>query len=112
MVENELDLQSLLDTGLTVSLQINPRTDGLDVPDYLLEDQSSYLYLDIGHNLHIPIPDLLLTESGVSCTLSFNRVPYQCFIPHDAITGVGGPAVKELMQPKKKERPSWLRVIK
>jgi hypothetical protein len=38
----------------------------------------------------IPIPDLVVDEKGISCTLSFNRAPFWCRVPWSAIYALVG----------------------
>lgn len=127
-----LDLEELLDTGLTVMIQIDSSHEDVEIPDHL--KKNSYIVLEVGHNMSVPIPDLELTQDGVSCTLSFNRSPFQCFLPWESIVGYGGEAVNQVVREHNKSRtvqgqssappapvpkdengrvirPDWLRVI-
>ncbi len=38
----------------------------------------------------VRIPDLEVGDDGISCTLSFNRSPFWCFMPWTAIYGLVG----------------------
>ncbi len=44
-----------------------------------------HLVLQYGQNMPIPIPDLEVTEDGVSATLSFSRVPHRTYVPWSAV---------------------------
>jgi hypothetical protein len=43
------------------------------------------LTLDIGLNMVIPIPDLNWDDRGITCTLSFQKQPFYCFIPWSSV---------------------------
>src|SRR5439155_17302728 len=43
------------------------------------------LVLQRGLNFPIPIHDLEIDETGVRCTLSFNRAPFYCVLPWSAV---------------------------
>lgn len=126
-------LEELLDTGLSVLVQVDTSNKDLVIPSYLKANNTTTL--EIGYNLVIPIPDLNITEDGFSCTLSFKRVQFHCFVPWDSIIGYGGDAYRHLLEIKnehveqassttnkkpssKKDkngkviRPSWLKVVK
>jgi hypothetical protein len=123
----ELELITLLETGLSVLVKINATHPCVVLPGHLSSRDS--VVLEIGYNLPVPIPDLTLDDAGITCTLSFNRIPFLCFIPLEAISGFGGAAVKEICNKNKKIikktksgtpidnagkviRPTWLKVIK
>jgi hypothetical protein len=72
-----------LGTGQTVLLYLDPRLDNVLVPEAF--SKQSLLVLQIGYNMAIPIPDLELQEKGVLATLTFNRRPFQCFVPWEAL---------------------------
>lgn len=72
----------------TVFLHVDPRREGVSVPDYLGEQPQ--VVLQIGLNMPIPIPDLRVTTAGVQATLSFNRMSYACIIPWTAVFAVVG----------------------
>lgn len=46
---------------------------------------SGSVRLNIGLNTPVPIPDLCVDEEGISCTLSFNRVPHFVVMPWAAV---------------------------
>ena len=43
------------------------------------------LVLQVGLNMAVRIPDLDVGEDAVSCTLSFNRSPFFCWVPWSAV---------------------------
>ena len=152
MEKEAFSLQDLLDTGLVVNVWVNLEEDGLVLPQYLYENPHMIMpegcdipipccMLQLGYNMANPIPDLVLNSDGVSCTLSFNRVPFTCFISWESIIAFSGDATDHLREKirskalvsiqggstekceeeaspassaekPKRERPDWLRVIK
>ena len=75
-------LKALLNAG-SVFLHIDPRVKGVAVPDYLVAQPS--VVLQIGYKLARPIPDLKLSEKGVTATLSFSNIPYHCRMPWNSV---------------------------
>jgi stringent starvation protein B len=69
-----------------VLLHLDPRRDGVDVPEGFLTD--ARLVLRIGRRLSPPIPDLEVDEDGVRATLTFRSVPHSCTIPWRAVFAV------------------------
>jgi hypothetical protein len=79
--------ETLLTKG-NVFLHLDPRKEGVVVPDWL-RDQLQ-LVLQIGRDLPIRIPDLDVGDDGVSATLSFNRSPFTCWVPWDSLFAMVG----------------------
>ena len=75
-------LLKLLDRG-SVFVHLDPRRDGVTVPDWF--GHKPQLVLQLGRNFAIPIPDLEVDDEGVRCTLSFNRSPFHCTLPWTAV---------------------------
>lgn len=73
---------SLLEVG-SVYVHLDPRREGVAVPVWFKD--KSQLVLQIGLNFPIPIRDLEIDDSGIKCTLSFNRQPFYCIIPWSAV---------------------------
>jgi hypothetical protein len=48
------------------------------------------LVLQIGLNMPVPIPDLRLDDTGIACTLSFNRSPFFCVVPWSSVFAMVG----------------------
>jgi len=69
-----------------VLLHLDPRRDGVEVPDGFRADPR--LVLRIGHRLSPPIPDLEVDEDGLRATLTFRAVPHHCAIPWHAVFAV------------------------
>jgi hypothetical protein len=76
----------LLRTGKQIKLRINTITPGVLVPQNLSGTED--LCLQIGLNMRIPIPDLVLDDAGISGTLSFSYKPTFCVIPWQSLWGV------------------------
>lgn len=75
-------LLKLLDRG-SVFVHLDPRRDGVVVPEWFTHKPQ--LVLQLGRNFAIPIPDLEVDDEGVRCTLSFNRSPFHCTLPWTAV---------------------------
>lgn len=65
------------------SLHLDARRAGVVVPDDFRREP--HLVLQYGRNMPIPIPDLQVTEDGVSATLSFQRNPFPTHVPWSAV---------------------------
>lgn len=75
-------LLRLLQRG-SVFVHLDPRREEVIVPEWLANRPQ--LVLQLGLNFQIPIPDLVVDDYGVRCTLSFNRSPFHCSIPWHAV---------------------------
>lgn len=72
----------------SVFVHLDPRREGVSVPcEFLKQPQ---LVLQIGLDLPLPIPDLRVDRTGVHGTLSFQRMPFRCTVPWDAVFAVVG----------------------
>ncbi len=78
-------MESLLEQG-DVLLQLDPRAEGVQVPDCF--GNQPMLVLRIGLEMPIPIPDLQIDDEGVRATLSFDRTPHEVVLPWEAIFGM------------------------
>ncbi len=67
---------------------LDPRRDGVRVPAWF--GQQAQLVLQVGLDLPLPIPDLRVDDAGVYGTLSFNRAPFTCVVPWDAVFALMG----------------------
>ncbi|MEO8178500.1 MAG: ClpXP protease specificity-enhancing factor SspB [Deltaproteobacteria bacterium] len=72
----------------SVFVHLDPRRPGVIVP--LVFAKQPNLVLQLGLNMAISIPDLEVGDSGLSCTLSFNRRPHFCRLPWSAIYALIG----------------------
>jgi stringent starvation protein B len=66
-----------------VSLHLDARRAGVVVPPMFAGEP--HLVLQYGRNMPIPIPDLDVSEEGVSATLSFSRAPHRTVVPWSAV---------------------------
>lgn len=78
-------LEAFLGNG-SARVFVDPRRPDVIVPKWYLKQPE--LVLRVGHTLSPPIPDLLVTDEAVSCTLSFNRAPFWCKLPWSAVFAV------------------------
>jgi stringent starvation protein B len=69
-----------------VFLHLDPRREGVVVPPQFRKQPE--LVLQVGLNMAVPIRDLEVDETGVSCTLSFNRSPFWCCMPWGSIFAI------------------------
>ncbi|HVK66780.1 MAG TPA: ClpXP protease specificity-enhancing factor SspB [Polyangium sp.] len=83
--------------GPSMYVHLDPRRSGVMVPKRFLD--KSQLVLQIGLNMFIPIPDLKVDDEGISCTLSFDRAPFSCFMPWNAIYALVGEDGRGMMWP-------------
>lgn len=77
-----LAFENALVHGL-VRITFDPSHKDVTVPAHLRG--LPHVTLEYGYGLVIPIPDLIVTEHGVSATLSFNRAPQYTFVPWGAV---------------------------
>jgi hypothetical protein len=66
-----------------VIVVVNTTVSGVTVPPEY--SNLTTLKLSIGLEMPVPIPDLKIEDDGITCTLSFNREPYFCVLPWEAI---------------------------
>jgi len=66
-----------------VSLHLDARRLGVVVPPSFTTEP--HLVLQYGRNMPIPIPDLEVTDAGVTATLSFSRSPHRTHVPWSAV---------------------------
>ena len=84
--KKEVVLKLLEETDVMVHL--DPRHVDVCVPKWFKKQPQ--LVLQIGLNLPVPIPDLEVDDEALTCTLSFNRTPFFCFLPWDSIYALVG----------------------
>jgi stringent starvation protein B len=72
----------------SVYVHLDPRQEAVVVP--ALHKKKPQLVLQVGLNMPVPIPDLRLDDDGMSCTLSFNRVPFYCVVPWASVFAIVG----------------------
>jgi stringent starvation protein B len=81
----------------TVFVHIDPRAAEVFVPPWF--KRQPQLVLQIGLNMPVPIPDLDVSDHGLSCTLSFNRSPFHCRIPWAAVFALVGESGRGMVWP-------------
>lgn len=82
----------------TVFLHLDPRKDGVVVPEWLRKQPQ--LVLQIGLDMPIQIPDLRVDDTGVTGSLSFNRSPCLCAVAWDAVFAVVGEDGRGMVWPE------------
>lgn len=82
------DVALALLEGSTVFVHLDPREGEVRVPQWFRNQPQ--LVLQIGLNMPVPILDLNVDDEAVSCTLSFSRSPFFCFIPWKAVYALVG----------------------
>jgi len=82
----------------SVFVHLDPRPTAAVVPaSYKSQPQ---LVLQVGLNMHVPIPDLRFDDDGMSCTLSFNQAPFFCVIPWSAVFAMVGDDGRGMVWPE------------
>jgi len=72
----------------SVFVHLDPRKDQVVVPPWFKKQPQ--LVLQVGLNMAVPIPDLNVDDECVSCTLSFNRSPFFCWVPWTSVFALVG----------------------
>jgi hypothetical protein len=93
--KKEVALQ-LLD-GKSFFIHLDPRRPGVTVPAHLRNNAP--LVLQVGRDMAVPIPDLVIGDAGISATLSFNHAPSPCTIPWSAVYALVGEDGKGVVWP-------------
>ena len=88
--------RALLVNG-TVFVHLDPRAPGVVVPPWY-RDQAQ-LVLQVGLDMAVPIPDLRVSDEGLWATLSFNRTPYACEVPWEAVFAMTGEDARGMVWP-------------
>jgi hypothetical protein len=89
--------RALLLSG-SVFIHLDPRREGVAVPKWLRRQPQ--LVLQVGLDMAIPIPDLRVDERGIYGTLSFNRSPFTCLLPWEAIFALAGDDGRGMVWPE------------
>ncbi|WP_050435617.1 ClpXP protease specificity-enhancing factor SspB [Chondromyces crocatus] len=89
---------ALLQRENSVFVHIDPRREGVLVPKWLTKQ--AQLTLQIGMNMPIPIADLKVEDDGISCTLSFQRTPFWCRMPWNAVWALVGESQRGMVWPE------------
>ncbi len=83
---NKKDVVLELLESTDIFVHLDPRREHVVVPPHF--KKQPHLILQIGLNMPVAIPDLEVTDEGISCTLSFNRSPVWCRLPWESIYAV------------------------
>ena len=94
--KRDVALKLLEESSLFIHL--DPRAEGVSVPPWFKKQPQ--LVLQVGLNMAVPIPDLEVTEKGISCTLSFSRQPHWCFMPWEAVFALVGDDGRGMVWPE------------
>jgi len=81
----------------SVFVHVDPRLAEVRVPPWF--KRQPQLVLQIGLNMPVPIPDLDVSDHGLSCTLSFNRSPFLCQIPWGSVFALVGESGRGMVWP-------------
>lgn len=81
----------------SVFVHVDPRLAECRVPPWF--KRQPQLVLQIGLNMPVPIPDLDVSDHGLSCTLSFNRSPFLCQIPWGSVFALVGESGRGMVWP-------------
>ncbi len=84
--EKRRALELMLDQGL-VMMHLDPRVEGVVVPERFKADPVLRLNIAYGFNL----PALDVSDDGVFAILSFNRVDFACTLPWPAVFALTAP---------------------
>jgi stringent starvation protein B len=92
------DVAIALLQGPSVYVHIDPRKDGVAVPQWFKKQHQ--LVLQVGINMAVPIHDLDVSDEGIGGTLSFSRDPHWCFMPWTAIYALVGEDGRGMIWPE------------
>lgn len=81
----------------SVFVHLDPSLDEVEVPSWCKDQQQ--LVLHVGLDMPIPIPDLRVDGAGVFGTLSFQRIPFRCVVPWNAVYALTGDDGRGLVWP-------------
>ncbi|MFO0556028.1 MAG: hypothetical protein U0271_47055 [Polyangiaceae bacterium] len=77
--------QGHIEAGRLVRVEVETHAPGVLLPPHLAANPTTALDYGPNHRLTRPIPDLLVTDEGISATLSFNGEPFKTMIPWSAV---------------------------
>lgn len=92
------DVMLALLENADVYIHLDPRRDNVRVPQWF--KKQPHLVLQIGLNMPVAITDLEVCDDSVSCTLSFNRSPFFCWIPWHAVYALVGSDNRAMVWPE------------
>jgi stringent starvation protein B len=82
----------------SVYIHLDPRREKVVVPAWF--KKRPQLVLQVGLNMPVPIPDLNVDDERICCTLSFNRAPFFCWVPWEAIFALVGEDGRGMVWPE------------
>jgi stringent starvation protein B len=82
----------------SVFVHLDPRQVEVSVPASFKKQPQ--LVLQVGLNMPVPIPDLRLDDEGLSCTLTFSRVPFYCVVPWSSVFAMVGDDARGMVWPE------------
>lgn len=92
MILDNDDRKNIVLSGLAngpgVHLVFDSRCEGVALPEKYMGQAK--VVIEIGLNMPVPIPDLVVDADGVRGTLSFDRAPFAVVLPWACIYGVHG----------------------
>jgi stringent starvation protein B len=91
------DVMLALLSRSSVFIHLDPRLESVRVPPWFKKQPQ--LVLQVGLNMAVRIPDLEVQDDAVSCTLSFNRSPFFCYVPWKAVFALVGEDGKGMLWP-------------
>ena len=94
----KLDVARLLMTQGNVFVHLDPRTEGVVVPQWYRSEPQ--LVLQVGFDMPVPIPDLRVDEYGLYGTLSFNRSPFTCLVTWESVFALAGDDGRGMVWPE------------
>jgi hypothetical protein len=77
-------VRSLLEEFDSIFVYVLCAMPGVCLPDDV-KKQAAVTVLEIGFEMPLPIPDLVISELGITCTLSFARSPFFVSVPWSAV---------------------------
>lgn len=81
----------------SVFIYLDPRAEEVRVPAWFKKQPQ--LVLQVGLNMAVRIPDLSIEDDSVSCTLSFSRSPFFCYVPFRNVFALMGEDGKGMIWP-------------
>lgn len=84
-----------LESGESVHLHLDGRIDGVLLPDDLLTCHS--VTVVVGVTLDTPLTRLRVSYEGINGWFSFNKTPFDCFIPWASLYGTSDPVSHHIL---------------
>ncbi len=81
----------------SVFIHLDPRREDVRVPAWFKKQPQ--LVLQVGLNMAVRIPDLDVGDDAVSCTLSFSRSPFFCYMPWTSVFALVSEEGKGMLWP-------------